>query len=247
MKRLLYWLLFLVGFDILLGGIILPFLIQLGFHLFAGWITFLMRTLPEVRPNWSALAFFLLCLSGFTVGVHLFLCWLTTHWGAGGPADAVPRRWPARWTGMLLAGFALTFLTAMAGTGVAHQVGWLIAGKDKWFGSQYALRLQLLQTGANVQHLAGQQKWSLSRTRKEYWSNLAQNGGPASVGRIRDDLHVVFVEGKPDELQGIVLLYRAGHSETRIVVVDRQGTEFKLRTKFEEELTRLKEARPSTK
>jgi hypothetical protein len=94
-----------------------------------GWVFYLFRVIPEVSVNVSVVLTAFICLAGLTVGLHLFLGWLFRHPSTSRTEDAV-RRWPLRWTGMILGVVLLMFVAGTAAVGVVHQTGWLITSPE---------------------------------------------------------------------------------------------------------------------
>jgi hypothetical protein len=93
-----------------------------------GWILFLMRVLPEVRINWDGVATAATCLVFFAIGSHVFLGWFYQQ--VAGEKDPVDRRWRRRWTGWLVGGILLMFVSGLTAAGIVHQVGWLITSSE---------------------------------------------------------------------------------------------------------------------
>ncbi len=104
--------------------------------LVAGWAFYLARVLPQLQFNGSGIATAVICLAGFSLGLHAFLDWCCRSWlnrrnVKPGNLDAElesmnPRRWPRRWTAAVVVLVLVSFATGMAATGIAHQAGWLI-------------------------------------------------------------------------------------------------------------------------
>jgi prepilin-type N-terminal cleavage/methylation domain-containing protein len=90
-------------------------LVQLPF----GWVLFLRRVVPLLRPDPAVAATGAVCLAGFAVGLHGFLRWFYA-------AVEPPRRWKARWTGSIVALVMVMFVAGIATVGIAHQTGWLL-------------------------------------------------------------------------------------------------------------------------
>lgn len=84
-----------------------------------GWIRFAARILPQIRVNPAGVALFALCLVAAAVVGHRFCRWLRQ----GEP-------WHWRWTLAGMAGIVVLFASGMAFTGVAHQAGWLLRGRE---------------------------------------------------------------------------------------------------------------------
>jgi hypothetical protein len=116
-----------------LGGL---FPLDILAALIAGWAFYLARVLPQIRFNWSGAATGVVCLTGFSAGLHVLLTWFYSQWagqqqiqvaGAGVDLGSVPPpRWERRWTAAIVILTLLCFVTGMAATGIAHQVGWLV-------------------------------------------------------------------------------------------------------------------------
>ena len=89
------------------------------FRLLVGWSTFLPDRLLKTTVNWSGVGMLVVCL-GLTIAfAHSFCRWL---WRGTGHAEP----WRPRWTLTGVAVVVLMFVSGMAITGVAHQIGWLL-------------------------------------------------------------------------------------------------------------------------
>lgn len=90
-------------------------------QLFFGWLYFLLRVTPRIRPDWLAIGLgslaFCICLGL----LHTTLCWL------------VPKRsegpWPFRATLVIQLTVLLLFVAGTAMVGVTHQLLWLGQGR----------------------------------------------------------------------------------------------------------------------
>lgn len=111
----------------------LMFPIDLFLALVAGWAIYLYRVVPQAHINMNEAATAIVCLAGFTFGLHRFLRWLSR--GARKPlserdetmAGPEPERgWRPRWTAAAVAVIVLMFAAGLAAAGLVHQVGWLI-------------------------------------------------------------------------------------------------------------------------
>ena len=91
--------------------------------LLAGWIGFLQRVGPKMRPTLGGLVTFLGCLVVLGPGLHLFLGWL--YRSIGRADTGARRRWRVRWTAALLALVVLMFVAGISAVGVVHQAGWI--------------------------------------------------------------------------------------------------------------------------
>jgi hypothetical protein len=116
----------LIGVLLLaLIGAPVPF--ELLWNLVFGWVAYCWRVLPKVRLNVSALLTAAGCLMGLGVGLHLFLRWFYSQWKTTTPSV---RRWPVRWTAMVLALVVLMFVAGIASVGVTHQTAWLVTSPE---------------------------------------------------------------------------------------------------------------------
>lgn len=96
------------------------------YHLLAGWLYYLFRTLPEVQPRWSAILTFLVAILALLYLLHSFLRWLSKN-----PTDtAAPATWRWSWTIKCLALVLLAFAAGICTVGMVHQVGWLASSKE---------------------------------------------------------------------------------------------------------------------
>jgi hypothetical protein len=87
--------------------------------LLVGWSMFLPVRLLKTTVNWSGVGMLVVCL-GLTIAfAHSFCRWL---WRGTGHAEP----WRPRWTLTGVAVVVLMFVSGMAITGVAHQIGWLL-------------------------------------------------------------------------------------------------------------------------
>ncbi len=144
------------------GGVPIDILLAL----LAGWAFYLARVLPQLKLNWSGAATAMICLVGFTCGLHAFLGWFRAQWEAPpgtkpeGPTNhfesTTHRRWKRRWTAAIAVLVLLSFATGMAATGIAHQVGWLFTETHPFVnvsGSATAAARRL-QSTSNLKQIA---------------------------------------------------------------------------------------------
>lgn len=109
-------------------------ILELPFHVVAGWLFYLRRTLPEISWNWEAVAsgvvFLVLSVGGF-------------HFLARSIAATKGTAWQRRWSVCLSALALLIFGVSLAVGGIAHQVAWL-ARTERWiaFGSDNRIAKQ---------------------------------------------------------------------------------------------------------
>jgi hypothetical protein len=126
---------------------------HLALLLIAGWFLFLRRTLPEVQLDVAALAFGGLCLALLVVGLHRFCGWFYREsqeskivGGLEVSAPSTVRSWPVRWTLASVFLLLLMFTAGMAATGIAHQVGWLMSGREPLLGASYREAMRRAQS-----------------------------------------------------------------------------------------------------
>lgn len=95
-----------------------------GVRLLTGWVTFLPERLPKATVNWGGVGMLLVCAAVTAAFAHNFCSWF---WRGTGHET----HWQPRWTGAGLGVLILLFISGMAVTGVAHQVGWLMHGSER--------------------------------------------------------------------------------------------------------------------
>lgn len=101
------------------------FLLESPYYLALGWIYYLVRVVPQVRPDPAAVGTAVVCLAVVTLGCHLFARWLHAHVRPESPA------WSWRWTARGVAVVILLFVAGTAAVGVVHQTAWLATAKEK--------------------------------------------------------------------------------------------------------------------
>lgn len=125
LRRALRWLLYFFVLIFFAVGAGMSWLVAVPVLLVAGWLIFLVRTIPEVEVAPGDLAFACVCLAALGIGAHHFLRWLfRTARGGADTGDDAPG-WQPRWTGALVALFVLLFIANIATVGVIHQLGWI--------------------------------------------------------------------------------------------------------------------------
>lgn len=104
-----------------------PVFIATGlYHLLAGWVLYLQRTLPEVQPKSAGIITFLVAMFALLCLLHSFCRWLSR---SRSDSAAQPTwRWP--WTIKCLALVLLAFAAGICAVGMVHQVGWLASSKE---------------------------------------------------------------------------------------------------------------------
>ena len=155
-KALSIIVIFAAGFLAL--GCILPPAADLFHYLTAGWAMFLWRVIPETSLSRDGVLTAAFCLVGLSAGLHYFLGWLYREMycqpgkpedagdvgsPARGSADQTLRRWPVRWTGMLLGLLVLMFIAGLSAVGITHQTTWLVRSPESLVdGNSIASRIR---------------------------------------------------------------------------------------------------------
>ncbi len=93
-----------------------------------GWVPFLGRVLPEVKPDGPSVVVGALALLSFGAGVH----WLGRSWRR--TANPVGGRWRVRWTVAVVLGVVVLFTAGISIIGISHQVAWLATSEQPLVG-----------------------------------------------------------------------------------------------------------------
>jgi hypothetical protein len=109
------------------------FILEAPATLAFGWVQYLGRVVPQMHPDPTAVATAGACLLGVVFGGHAFLRWV---YAATGPQPD-PRRWPWKWTLLLVGLVVLMFVAGIAVTGIAHQTGWLLRSPEPLVHSRW--------------------------------------------------------------------------------------------------------------
>jgi prepilin-type N-terminal cleavage/methylation domain-containing protein len=104
---------------------------EFGFALLAGWVTFPIRVVPQIRADLWSVGTFVVCLVGLVVGSQLFLGRLSREVQQARGVGSV-RPWPLSWTLTLVALVVMMFVAGVSAVGVGHQVGWLVSSPEPW-------------------------------------------------------------------------------------------------------------------
>lgn len=123
-----------------------PLIVQIPFHLFAGWAFFLFRTLPGVTINPAQ------CLFGvlLVIGVFGSLYWF----GRSVTADR-SRKWNAKHAGLIVWLVLASFVIGLGATGVAHQIGWLFRSPEPLIGGSMRAVRRMSDSNNHKQVLLG--------------------------------------------------------------------------------------------
>lgn len=131
MRKVLFWLVAaggaatIFGFFVLCAGF--TWLLELPVKFALGWVPYLSRVLPQLRPDPWAVGTAVACLVGVTLGTHAFLKWLYAA------TSDEPRRWRWKWSLQLVGLVVLVFGAGIAFTGVVHQTSWLVRSPEPLF------------------------------------------------------------------------------------------------------------------
>lgn len=107
-----------------------PVGLRIGWELLTGWWGFLQRVIPLVADRVDQLPAFALALAVVIGGLHWFLSWLRRHQRTVADDGAAKPPWRFRWTAAIAGLIATSTLLAMAGIGIIHQTGWMLASKE---------------------------------------------------------------------------------------------------------------------
>jgi hypothetical protein len=101
--------------------------IEGAFTILFGWISFLRRVLPEVRPDGTSVLVGTVALLLFGVGVH----WLGRSWRTSASPGG---KWRIRWTVAVVLGVILLFTAGISVIGITHQLAWLATSEQPMSG-----------------------------------------------------------------------------------------------------------------
>ena len=107
----------------------LTILVEIPLVLVFGWIYFLLKTLPNVQPDWSAVGLALITLALLIVGIHRTgRRWANSRtMTKDRSVDEVAVNglllivWKAQWTASLVIALLLIFTAGISVVGVVHQ------------------------------------------------------------------------------------------------------------------------------
>lgn len=106
------------------------YIIEVAFNLSLGWITFPLKTLPDVSVDTDAVASAAVTLALLLAGGHFLLSWFYGHWisnDSGAPSAA---RWPFGRTAAIVSMLGLTFAAGIGFIGAVHQAAWLASSEE---------------------------------------------------------------------------------------------------------------------
>jgi hypothetical protein len=144
----------------LLAFIGLFFFVEIPFLVAFGWIFFLIRTVPNIQPDWSAIGLAAIALALLVVGIHRVGSRWMLHGLTPGDASLSPTAtkskpgWKMRWTANLVAVLFLVFTAGISVVGMVHQLVWMTTGSEQTiysdsyeFGGRIQSRNNLKQIG----------------------------------------------------------------------------------------------------
>jgi hypothetical protein len=114
---------FAIGsFLVCVGGV---FIAEIPWTIATGWLPFLGRVVPQVRPDPLTVLTALVSGVAATVGVDVMAAWLYPT--LRGDAS---QRWKPRWTAFVVMLVVTLFLAGTAMVGMIHQSGWIVRSKE---------------------------------------------------------------------------------------------------------------------
>jgi prepilin-type processing-associated H-X9-DG protein len=119
-------------------------------NLVLGWVFFIVRIATEVHPGWAGIATALICLIGFTAGLHAFLRWLSRERGAVYGSTSAPWKW--QWTRSAVAVIVLMFVAGLSTVGVSHHAGWLLVSNEPLINTGGVL-MRRMQSRSNLKQM----------------------------------------------------------------------------------------------
>jgi hypothetical protein len=122
-----------------------------------GWIGYLARVGPQIRPDWSAMGMGLGALALFAVGLHWFMAWFyaaaiaakSNLSEAASFGQSNGAGWLMRWTLSVVVIVVMMFVAGISMVGITHQVVWLADSKEPLVNDSFArfreMRLKMQQ------------------------------------------------------------------------------------------------------
>src|SRR4051812_5720038 len=129
-----------IAIFVVLMAMLLPsggaWLFQVPFLLAVGWVGYLWRVVPQVKPDPWTVGTAVACLAGVVAGAHLFLRWLHR---ASAQAEASP--WPLKRTLRCVGLVVLMFVAGIAVVGMLHQTSWLARSPEPLVSARGGARM----------------------------------------------------------------------------------------------------------
>lgn len=120
----------IVLFLVLFFAVVAPAPIQLAALILVGWVQFILRVVPQMKVNLSALLSAIICFAGILILGQVLGRYLMLQISAVG---GEVRRWRLRWTFLAAGVIIVSFAAGTAAVGVAHQSAWLVRSDEPWF------------------------------------------------------------------------------------------------------------------
>ena len=191
-------------------------LVDLGFTVLFGWISFLADTLPRISWDWGAIGAGVLCTGLIFFLGHRFLSWLSRYIAT---ARGTAFSWPWRWTWCGLIGIALFFLVGMAVAGVAHQIGWIANSEAPLFEDRILGKMGPYVAVSSVKYfaqqcLAGTNEVSALRTELTTKLKEPENRSRWLPSGLQS-LHLLMLVGSDAKVEGILIFPRDAEAQRK--------------------------------
>jgi len=133
----------------------MPWPVELLFGALFGWISYLSRVGPQIRPDWAAVGMGVGALALFAVGLHWFLAWFyaaanaakTSSSEAASFGQSPGAGWLMRWTLSVVVIVVMMFVAGISMVGITHQVVWLANSKEPMLHDSFAKFRKMKGTG----------------------------------------------------------------------------------------------------
>ena len=112
------------------SGVLEP-IVKIPYYLFTGWFHYLLRVVPQIKPEPATVATAIACLAVVVFGVHGFARWL---YRAMAPNEKPVWSW--RWTARIVSVIVLMFTVGIAAVGITHQSAWLAISDGPFFSGR---------------------------------------------------------------------------------------------------------------
>jgi hypothetical protein len=135
----------------------MTWMIELLFGAWFGWVSYLSRVGPQIRPDWPAVGIGIGALALFAVGLHWFMAWFyaatiaakASSSEAASFGQSTGAGWLVRWTLSVVAIVVMMFVAGISMVGITHQVVWLANSKEPLVNDSFArfreMRLKMQQ------------------------------------------------------------------------------------------------------
>lgn len=106
------------------------YIMGIVFNLSLGWVTFPLKTFPDVSVDTDAVASAAVTLALLLAGGHFLLSWFYGHWKSHDPDAPSDVRWPFGHTAAVVSMLCLTFGAGIGFIGAVHQAAWLASSEE---------------------------------------------------------------------------------------------------------------------